>query len=124
MTNANHSKLEELKELLRDELKSHDVESPQYAAAFKYLVALEDRTEVDPEIAELEKERIKISIDRERLELNNVVSEKTPWYKSEAVIGAGITAAAGLVGVIVIVTAEQFGTVILNSKAMNRLPKP
>lgn len=147
MTNVNPSQAEELRNRLYDDLKSNEVESPQFAAAFKHLLTLEERQEIDPETAQLEKERLrltvererleldpeisglekerlKISIDRERLELNNVVAEKTPWYKSEAVIGAVITAGAGLAGVVVIVVAEQFGTVILNTKAMNRLPKP
>lgn len=124
MTNENPSRLSQLKTHLYDELASLDVDSPQFAAGIKHILTLEAYQEIDPETKELEKERLKVNIQKERLELNNVVSEKTPWYKSEAIIGAGITAAAGLMGVIVIVTAEQFGTVILNSKAMNRLPKP
>lgn len=122
MSNANNSKLEDLKDRLYAELKATSTESEEFKAAFRYLRELESDKEEDLEIKELEKEHLKIKIEKERSEIKNLETEKKAWFGMTP--DAIVPALLGFAGVVVIVSAETFGTAILNSKAMTRLPKP
>lgn len=125
MTNINKTPEEKLRTRLFDELESADVESPAFKAAFESLLKLE-KDPVDSELAELEKEHVRVKIEKDRLDIERARLEPLPvqkrWYQPNPDVV--VQAAAGLAGILTIVAAEQFGSMILNSKAFNRLPRP
>ena len=125
MTNNNPDSdpYEMLRDRLYAEINASDTESPEFAAAFNFVQKMESKEEPDPELKELEKEALKMKIEKERTEIQNL-QPKEKAFKDKINWDVVIPAAATLAGVVVIVSAEIFGPAILNSKALNRLPKP
>ena len=119
-----------LLERLYAELKANPTGTDEFEAAFKYIKQL-DADEKDPELVELEREAMRVKIQRERASAHREDTDahiaereanarlhapKIPFFERHA--DALITAAAGIVGVALVVGAEQLGNQILNSKAL------
>ena len=119
--NANATPKELLLDRLYAELKANPTGTDEFEAAFKYIQKLEPE-EKDPELLELEKQRLKIQIVKDETEIKKETAhiknlhKKDPFFERHA--DAIITAAAGIFGVALVVGAEQLGNQILNSKAL------
>lgn len=121
---SDNQKKQDLKDRLYAELKASTTESEEFKSAFRYIQELDKEDQADPEIDALNKEHLKIKIEKDRIETEKLKEPEPVESFMSKHANVLIPAVGTLSGILVIVCAEVFGQAIMNSKAMNRLQRP
>lgn len=110
-----------LKDRLIAEMNATSTGTPEFESAFKFVQLMEQK-EKDPDLILLDRAQKELELQRTRAEIKKLEHEIEKEEEKESFFqrhgDALITAGAGILGVALVVAAEQIGNQILNSKAL------